>query len=106
MTLMPNEIMSEVKKFNSLSELKEWMTSLGFDLNPDYTGLRDEMEHSNYQMHFYLDILHSEINKLSPDAEAIIIFNNNNEEVLADDLDRSHYSSFTNYMDSHTLLNQ
>tara|TARA_R100000231_G_scaffold138860_1_gene118309 strand:+ start:1173 stop:1493 length:321 start_codon:yes stop_codon:yes gene_type:complete len=106
MTLMPNEIFNEVKKFKTIAELKQWMVSLGYDLNPNYEGLSDEMEHSNYQNHFHLDILNSEIKSISDDAKAIVIYNNI-EEVLADGLNNPSYkSNFTSDLKSHILINQ
>ena len=104
MSLTPDEIFNAVKQFKTIEELKQWMVSLGYDLDPDYDELEDEMEHSNYQNHFHLDILNSEIESISDDAEAIVIYNNNNEEILADGFNNPSYrSTFTSRLVSHTL---
>ena len=47
------DLFNSVKQFNTVSEIKDWAASIGYDFNPDYTGLEDENDHPNYQNFFH-----------------------------------------------------
>ena len=102
-TLTPSEIFETVKTFETVSQLKQWMESLGYDFDPNYDDI-DELEHSNYQNHFHLDILNSEMEGISDDATSLVIYNNHDEEILADGFNNPSYrKSFTSKLESHIL---
>ena len=105
--MQPKDIFAHLKTLNSVQQAKNWMESIGYDFNPDYTGLNDENEHSNYQNHFHLDIFASELNNACRDAKEVIVYNNFDEEVLADNEKLECYGQqmYHSNLPSHTLLN-
>ena len=96
------DLFSSVKQFNTVSEIKDWAASIGYDFNPDYTGLEDEDLHPNYQNFFNVQTLFAEIGDHT-DGTITIIYNEPGNEVLAQHESDSCYNDLVTADNSHTV---
>ena len=97
------DLFNAVKQFNTVSEIKDWAESIGYDLNPDYTGLEDEHLHPNYQNFFNVSTLFAEIGDYT-DGTFTIFFNEPGHEVLVQHESESYYDDLISSADQiHTV---
>lgn len=96
------DLFNSVKQFNTVSAIKDWAASIGYDFNPDYTGLEDENDHPNYQNFFHLEVLFAEIGDHT-DGTITIIYNQDGNEVLAQHESDSYYNDLISSDNSHTV---
>jgi len=96
------DLFSSVKQFNTVSEIKDWAASIGYDFNPDYTGLEDENDHPNYQNFFHAEVLFAEMGDHTG-GTITIIFNEPGNEVLAQHESDSYYNDLIMADNSHTV---
>mgnify|MGYP001191008975 CR=1 FL=1 len=100
-----NEIFEVITTFTTVSQLRDWMTSLGYDFNPDYTGLECEYDHHNYTKHANLGDLHYELD-LVPNAKAVYAYNLDGLEIIFDDVyEIMHPEVYQTDTPRHTLIN-
>jgi hypothetical protein len=96
------DLFNSVKQFNTVSEIKDWAASIGYDFNPDYTGLDDENDHPNYQNFFNVEVLFAEIGDRT-DGMFTIIYNQDGNEVLAQHEFENCYNDLITADNSHTV---
>ena len=78
-------LFSVVKCLKTLDDIKNYATSIGYELNADYRGYDDPNDHVNYQQFFSLHVLLEEIKLLSTEKGDVIsvYFDAAGDEVLA-----------------------
>ena len=100
------DLFNSVKQFNTVSAIKDWAASIGYDFNPDYTGLEDENDHPNYQDFFHLDVLFAEMRNLdiqSGDRSVVIIHNQSGNEILAANVNDDYYNDLIEKSEIHVV---
>ena len=100
------DLFNSVKQVNTFSEIKDWAASVGYDFNPDYTGLDDENDHPNYQNFFQAEVLFAEIRSLDvlPGSRSIVIIHNQSgNEILAANVHDDYYNDLIEKSEIHVV---
>tara|TARA_Y100001970_G_C13895942_1_gene681108 strand:- start:302 stop:610 length:309 start_codon:yes stop_codon:yes gene_type:complete len=86
----PTQLFAEVKKFQTVEQLKEWARLIGFDFEANDNSVNNGQDNDhNYQNFFHLMILISELERVKDDV--VYIINHDGIEVLVDDLNHTMY---------------
>ena len=91
----PTQLFTQVKKFQTVAQLKEWAREIGFDFN------QSEASDHNYQNFFHLIVLMSELDRVKDDS--VLIINHDNIEIVVDDLNHSMYGKRFPFTNIHKL---
>lgn len=96
------QIFDTIKQFDTMQQIIDWATSVGYDFDPDYSDYDDDIEHPNYQQFFVLNILIGEIGEIK-NGTYTIFYSDDDDELLAQHESDNQYNDLFDSYQTHAV---